>query len=270
MRTRRWVQAGLLLTLGLYFLDNMVTGKISFYVNERFIWLSWFGTGLMLIMGVISVVDLLREPVASAAVETAPAAAHEGHDHEHEAHDHEHIHDDEADHHHHHAPSWPILGVIAVPLILGLIVPAKPLGAAALSTNGLTTSFSGSSSATELTVAPQDRNVLDWVRDFASADDLKQFAGQQADVIGFVYRDTRLDPKIQMMVARFAISCCVADASAIGLIVQTKNADTYVQDGWVHVKGSFQVQDLNGEKAPILVADTIENTTQPAHPYLYP
>jgi uncharacterized repeat protein (TIGR03943 family) len=233
-------------------------------VNERFIWLSWLGTGVLLVMGVLTLIDLLREP----------AEAHE-HDHEHEdehEHEHNHEHDHEHEHGHSHVPSWPILGVVAIPLILGLVIPAKPLGAAALSTNGLSTSYSGTgnSSSTELTIAPQDRNVLDWIRAFNGTDNLKQFEGQQADIVGFVYRDTRLDSKTQMMVARFAISCCVADASAIGLIVQTPNANSFAQDGWVRVTGQFQIQDFAGQKTPVLVAAKIENTDQPAHPYLYP
>jgi uncharacterized membrane protein YcgQ (UPF0703/DUF1980 family) len=52
--------------------------------------------------------------------------------------------------------------------------------------------------------------------------------------------------------------------------VQTKDAEKFTQDSWVHVKGKFQIQTFDGQRTPILIADSIEVTGQPAHPYLYP
>jgi putative membrane protein len=264
MRTRRWVQSLILLFLGLYFLDNILSGRIFFYINERFGWLSWVATGIFLVLGIVGVVELLREP------------RHDEHDHNHE-HEHEHDeHEHAHDHGHEHgaAPSWPILAIIALPLLVGLLVPAKPLGASAIGTSGVSTSYSavqGSGSTTQLTVAPTERNVLDWVRAFNNTSNVEEFNGQPADLVGFVYRDIRFDKDTaKFMVARFTISCCVADASAIGVIVQTDNAGKLPQDSWVHVTGKFQVQDFDSQHTPILIADTVEATTQPEHPYLYP
>ena len=74
----------------------------------------------------------------------------------------------------------------------------------------------------------------------------------------------------RFMVARFTISCCVADAVAIGVIVQSDQAAKLAPDSWVHVNGKFQVQDFDKQKTPILVADSVQPTTQPDQPYLYP
>jgi putative membrane protein len=108
------------------------------------------------------------------------------------------------------------------------------------------------------------------VRAFNSSSRLDEFNGQQADLIGFVYRDIQFEGKPLFMVARFTISCCVADASAIGIVVQSAQAAKLAQDSWVHVTGAFQVQELDGQKTPILVAKSIEQTSQPPQPYLYP
>lgn len=260
MRTRKWVQASILLFLGLYFLDNMLSWRIYFYINERFGWLSWMGTVIFLVLGVISVVDL---------VSAKPEAEHD-HDHaghEHAEHDHAHEHEG---HNHEHAPSWAKLAIVGLPLLVGLIVPAKPLGAAAIQNSGVSTSYSSQGSATQLSIAPTDRNVLDWVRAFNASNDTTEFTGQKADLIGFVYRDLRFDEKTQFMVARFAISCCVADANALGVIVQTKNAAEWQPDNWVRVKGKFQVQTIDNRQTPVLFAESIEAVKQPEHPYLYP
>ncbi len=253
MRTRQWLQSILLLFLGLYFLENMLTGHIYFYINERFGWLSWMATGIFLALGIVGLADRLRE-------------RREAHAHEH----HEHAY---AGHQHGAAPSWPILALLGLPLLVGLLVPAKPLGASAVGSNGVSTSFSavqGSGTSTQLTVAPTQRNVLDWVRAFNSTSSVDEFAGQPADLIGFVYRDIRFKDNSQFMVARFAISCCVADATAIGVITQASEAAKLDQDRWVHVTGKFQVQDFAGQRTPILMADQIEPTNQPEQPYLYP
>ena len=156
---------------------------------------------------------------------------------------------------------------------MGILIPAKPLGASAIGTNGVSTSFSaiqGSGNQTQLATNPADRNVLDWVRAFNGSNNVQEFSGQQADLIGFVYRDVRFKDPTQFMTARFTISCCVADASAIGVIVQWPDASKLSQDGWIHVKGKFQVQKFDDQQTPILVAEMVENTSQPEHPYLYP
>src|SRR5258708_20871360 len=60
MLRRRWVQALMLLLLGFYLLDNIVSGHIYIYVN-RFGWITWFSAAGFLLLGVINIVDLLRE-----------------------------------------------------------------------------------------------------------------------------------------------------------------------------------------------------------------
>ncbi|MEP7285224.1 MAG: TIGR03943 family protein [Chloroflexota bacterium] len=275
VRTRQWIQSLILLLLGMYFLDNMLSGRIYFYINERFGWLSWIATGIFLVLGITGVFDLFRTSHREAEHD------HAEHDHDHAEHDH-HDHDDHEllqetgheGHNHGAAASWPVLALVAVPLVLGVIVPAKPLGASAVGTSGVSTSFNalqaGGGSATQLSVASTDRNVLDWVRAFNGSSNVDEFNAQPADMIGFVYRDIRFKDQPLFMVARFTISCCVADASAIGVIVQSDQAAKLAPDSWVHIKGKFQSQQFDGAKTPILVADSIEPTNQPDHPYLYP
>src|SRR5258707_9565949 len=98
----------------MYFLDNMVSGRIYFYINMNFGWLTWLGTGVLLLLGATNAYDLLRD----ARAEGDPAhVAHEGCEAgedntcgegpDRDAHEHRHVHD------HSHAPSWPKLALIA-------------------------------------------------------------------------------------------------------------------------------------------------------------
>lgn len=253
-RTRRWVQAMLLLLLGLFFVDTMLSGRITNYVNQAFAWLGWFAGIVFLLLGILNVVELLREPphhegdamnVASVLANLNVPSA----------------------------PSWAVLSVIAVPLVLGVLVPARPLGASAIAASGFNTSLSGASgsSAASFAIPPEQRNVLDWVRSFGNAASLSEFAEQPVDVVGFVYRDVELDSTSQFFIMRFTVSCCVADASSLGLIIESATAQTLQADTWVRVKGKIQLKAARGQaEVPVIQAASVEVVDQPEHPYLYP
>lgn len=234
------LKTGLLLGLGLYFLYNIVSGNLANYINARFAWLSYLAVVLFLLLGASGLYDLFKR-----------SGQHHHHDH-----DHTHI-------------SWPALAIIAIPLVLGTLIPSRPLGADAVGGSISTNAVSGGGNWSAFTTNPLEWNVLDWLRAFNNSEDLASFDGQQADVIGFVYKEPTFGEH-RFMVARFTISCCVADSSAIGLPVAWRDADALQADTWVRVQGTFQVGDFRGDMLPILQATSVEVVAQPEHPYLYP
>lgn len=267
VRTRKWIQATIATLMGLFLLDTLLSGRIAYYINEsRFIWMTWVATGILLIMGVLQIYELMTTrtpaPLGKNKDELLNTFAHDtsGSGHEHAGH----AHGGSGN-----APSWLMLGIIAVPLIMAIVIPARPLGATAVASAGLSVSFTGGATNV-LDIAPTDRTVLDWVRAFNTSKDYSEFNGQSADFIGFVYRDITLDETKNFMAARFAISCCVADASALAILIQTNDAQKFEQDAWVRVKGKFQVQALKDEKTPVLIAESVELVERPKTPYLYP
>ena len=245
LKLQLWVKALLLIGLGIYFVYNIASGNILNYVNVRFAWLSYVAAALFLLIGGFSVWHLLHDRAQ---------------EHEDSHHGHDHV----------HTPiSWGVLALLAIPLILGTLIPSKPLGAEAVSGSvGITSSAAtvGTGNAQTFNVPPDQRNVLDWLRAFNSGD-YQQFNGQSAHVIGFVYTEPTFD-KNEFMVARFAITCCVADASAIGLPVYWNKPVT--QGQWIEVKGAFNLSTFKGQQMPVLQAATIDLVAQPDHPYLYP
>src|SRR6478752_1043497 len=104
-RTRQWLKSLILLCMGLYFLDNMLSGRIYYYINERFGWLSWVATGIFLVLGVVGVFDLMRSRPVAVAEHDHSAHDHEDHDHGHHEHD---------GHNHGVAPSWRMLTIVAL------------------------------------------------------------------------------------------------------------------------------------------------------------
>lgn len=236
--TQDWLKTALLAGLGLYFVYNIVTGNLTNYINVRFAWLAYVAAGVFLLLAVSNAMRLLRP-------------------HTHGEHDHDHDHG---------SLSWGMLAIVAIPLVLGTLVPSRPLGAEAIGADINMNAVVGDN-VTTFSIAPLDRNVLDWIRAFNSGDDLASFNGQEADVTGFVYRDDTM-PENQFLVARFTISCCVADSMAVGLPVVWDEA--LPEDTWVRVMGRFELSDFRGEPRPTLRPTSVDVVEQPEHPYLYP
>lgn len=238
-----WIKTTLLLGLGVYFIYNIVSGNLTNYINVRFAWLSYVAVVLFLLIGGYSAYHMLRHHTGS-------------HDHDHD--------------HAHGSLSWGTLAVLAVPLLLGTLIPSRPLGAEAVDGDlGLTSAAAAAGSPTTFTINPENRNVLDWLRVFNSTDDYSALEGQPADVIGFVYTEPSFAEN-QFMIARFTISCCVADASAIGLPAFWADGATPEQGQWVHVRGTMKVGEFRDDSLPILQIESLEPVEQPEHPYLYP
>jgi putative membrane protein len=244
-RTANRLKALLLILMALFFADKLVSGKLYYYIGPRFAWLAILAVALLIMLaGAYNLVE--KRDVAEQ-------------DHDHQGHDHSHD----------QASVWPLL-IVAIPLVLGVVIPAQPLGASAVSTRGVSTDVAVASGGSEsrLTIVPSERNILDWVRVMNTISDPTALNGQEADIVGFVYRDPRFGDD-QFMVGRFTITCCVADALAIGVVVQTDEI-TLPDDTWVRVKGIFHDGKLDADAIPVLVASTIERVQEPEQPYLYP
>ena len=295
------LKAALLAGLALMLYGKISAGTLSFYINQRFVWLVFVAVLILAVLALTMVYRLIEsggargrgtgERGSGGAEEQRSGIAHmdvddhdrardtwdvHGHEFDHD-HDHDHDHEHEHEHEHGHAGhshglSWGAVGLVAVPVVLGLLVPARPLGASAISSRGIGLSAPGSAGgnttvAQRVSIGP--KNILDWLREFSRQADPNAFAGQEVDLVGFVYRDPR-NTADQFWVSRFTISCCVADATAIGLLVQTDQAASLKNDSWVRVTGKIGVGEFAGEKLPIILPDKIEPTEQPEHPYLYP
>lgn len=253
-RTYRRLQAILALALGFYLFNVISNGKLYLYINVRFAWLTVLGMLILLALGA-NMLDVLRR--------TRPESADD---------DPGHSHSPEHDHADHAAPSaWPLI-LLLIPLLIGFLVPARPLGAEAASSRGVTVSgalASGEVSPLLLQTGPDQRTVLDWIRIFNTQADLEQYEGETANVIGFVYRDPRL-PADRFIASRFAVTCCVADAFALGMQVEwPENAGLGV-DEWVQVKGPLRIIEQDGRKIPLIVAESVRSVEAPAQPYLFP
>ena len=229
-----WAKSLILFGMGIYLTLLMLTGDLANYINLRFAWLVIVGAALFFTLGLVNLYNCL--------------------------HPHQKKHS-----HQHYQIGWDIILVVAFPLLLAVLIPSRALGIEAVN-GGVSTSPVGISN---LSRSPLDRNILDWLREFDRAATPAQFNGSPVDVTGFVYREP-LHPENGFMIARFTLSCCVADAFPIGMPVLAEAAPDYEAGEWLRVQGQLKAMAFGADFLPVVVAEAVERVDEPGQPYLYP
>lgn len=233
-RWQDWLKCGVLIGTGLYLWALILTNRLSNYINLEFGWLTMVAAALLLVLGGWGMWQMRRR--------SGPQMAH-----------------------------MPIqfssLVILAIPLFLGVAVPSRPLDASAI-TGGVSLNPVGGSAVRPYVKPPLERNILEWLREFANAPTPTAFDGQEVDVVGFIYREPTMGAT-QFMVARFTMSCCVADAFAIGMPIESDAAADLTDGTWIRVRGTLSAGTFNGEAVPIIQPTSLEPIDMPEQPYLY-
>ncbi len=245
------VKALVLLALAVFLYTRLADGTLFFYINQRF-----------MVYTILAVVGLV---LVAISYRTALRRTNEVHNHG----------DHGEEEHSHHSLTWAGLALVVLPMVLGILIPPQPLGAAALENReiNVTTQPRNVLPAAVRAAAQKnaaDRNLLDWLNAFtASSDPVQEYTGQPVDVIGFVYHDERLADD-EVLISRFIVSCCVADANVAGMIVRWPGAAELAADQWVEVSGMLEPGQFDGQKVPTLAAQSVTPVEVPQQPYLYP
>jgi putative membrane protein len=164
-------------------------------------------------------------------------------------------------------PGWGYL-LLATPLLLGALVPARPLGADTLAGRGVElNTVADSGRLARLSDDTSAWNLLDWGTVLSVRGD--ELTGSPADVVGFVFHDAALGPDAFYAV-RYVVTCCAADGAGVGLPVVWAGGASLPENGWVRVRCSIDRATLDGAEQPVLRAESVEPVPQPENPYLYP
>jgi len=245
-RRVRTFQALILALSGFYLIEQVWSGRILFYINQRFV--------LLVLLAGIALIGLAQVALQERK-RGQPGQA--GHEHEHGG-----------------SPvSMASLAWMVIPLALGVLVPVRDLGTSALPNRGIQVNspftLQSSINASALERLPGQRTVLDWIRAFQAESNPHTLDGEGADVIGFVYHDPRLSAD-QFLVGRYTVACCIADAAAIGISVNWEQASSLADNQWVRVQGTIATGELEGQAVPVINADQILPIPMPDQPYLFP
>ncbi len=245
----RTFQGIALLALSIFLFERWFFGTLGWYIHERFWGLIYFAIAILFIMGLFSIWSGWQQ---------------QNHHHTSETHDHD-------DGHTHARFSIGALLIVMLPLTLGWVLPNRPLDSAAIGSKGINSGAPPllAEGVTTFESAPDQRNILDWIRLFSMEDGVAKYRGEEANVTGFIYRDPRL-PEGQFMLSRFVITCCAADGFALGMIVDWPGAEEFQENAWVKVKGTVDITSLDGRNEPIIWAVSVEAIEAPEQPYLFP
>lgn len=100
-------------------------------------------------------------------------------------------------------------------------------------------------------------------------EDLDSYLGKEIELMGFVYKEEGFNED-QLVISRFLVSHCVADASIVGFLSQFQEASGLEADSWVKAKGIIEMAEYNGTMLPLLKVTEWELISEPDQPYIYP
>lgn len=242
------VDATMLLLWGLMLLRFTVTGKLYLLLHPDYMWLAYLAMGLLLAMGVARVVQVWL----SYHRRRGPAPRSQEH-----------------------LALLPrqLSSVLLIAVaVFGLIYTPRPFASETAFQRGITDVLGQTRSRPErfsLGGDSQDRTIVDWVRTLNVYPEPDAYAGQEAMVSGFV---TPIPdwPDDFIMISRFVLTCCAADAYPVGLPVELPaGTPRPAPDTWLEVKGTMQTTTLDGKRQLAIGSATLTKIPEPRTPYEY-
>ncbi|HFJ9450761.1 TIGR03943 family protein [Bacillus anthracis] len=98
--------------------------------------------------------------------------------------------------------------------------------------------------------------------------DVKGFKGKEITFSGFIYNDKDVMGN-KAVVARYGITCCIADASVWGMIVTGQNVEKLPEETWVKVTGILDKMTYKRTLFPLVKISKVEKINKPTDPYVY-
>jgi putative membrane protein len=98
---------------------------------------------------------------------------------------------------------------------------------------------------------------------------IEKFKGRKVNLYGFVYKEEGFTEN-QLVVSRFLVTHCVADASIIGFLSEFPDAATIEKDTWIKIEGVIEPGSYMDNPLPTIKVSKWEEIQEPDVPYLYP
>ncbi|ASC71314.1 hypothetical protein XM38_022660 [Halomicronema hongdechloris C2206] len=164
-------------------------------------------------------------------------------------------------------------GILLAVAVAGLIYSPRPFTSDTALQRGLTDTLSMTRSSRPQAfvrqAAPEERTIIDWVRTLNVYPEPDAYGGQAVDVIGFVIHPPEW-PDSHLMIARFVLTCCAADAYPVGLAVRLPTGQALpAADTWLRVTGQMTTETLDGQRQLVVAPDRLRPVEEPANPYEY-
>ncbi|ETI68152.1 TIGR03943 family putative permease subunit [Neobacillus vireti] len=98
-------------------------------------------------------------------------------------------------------------------------------------------------------------------------ENLEKIIGKTITIKGFIYREKNFFQD-QIVIARYGITCCVADASVYGMMAKG-DVSGLPKDKWIQVTGTIDQTIFDGAPIPIINIQDYKMISVPKQPYVY-
>jgi uncharacterized repeat protein (TIGR03943 family) len=237
-----WLDVLAIAAWGILMLKYWLTGKLNLLIHPNYFWLVITGgLGLLVVSG-LKALELLqrRRTKVTAHITLFP-------------------------------PGFSSALLLAT-AIIGLLFTPRVFASQAALQRGVTDSLGATRSqpqAFRSSVRPEERSLLDWVRTLNVYPEPDAYTGQKVKLQGFVIHPPEL-PQKYLLLSRFVITCCAADAYPVGLPVKlTQNRQVYPPDTWLEVQGQMITENLGGKRQLAIQASSLKPISEPKNPYDY-
>jgi uncharacterized repeat protein (TIGR03943 family) len=253
-----WLDVLAIAAWGILMLKYWLTGKLNLLIHPNYFWLVIAGGLGLLIVGGLKGWELLRRRYA---IRSSPQ----------------------------HITLFPpgfSSTLLLAAAILGLLITPRVFASQTAIQRGVTDFLGATRSqpqAFRSSVRPEERSLLDWVRTLNVYPEPDAYAGQKVNLQGFVIHSPEL-PQEYLLLSRFVITCCAADAYPVGLPVKlngnkaaessdrflpAQNRQIYLPDTWLEVEGKMITENLGGKRQLTIQASSLKQIPEPKNPYDY-
>ncbi len=167
---------------------------------------------------------------------------------------------------------WPYL-FLCVPLLLAALFPPRALQAFSANQRGLqiagVSAIQGASAVHRVSLSVDTRSfsLQDWVGALSSDPSPKDFMDKPIVLKGMVLHSAASVPPGFIMVLRYQITCCIADARPEGLLVRDTSHGRLQDNQWVKVTGVMGKTSYQGQQVAVIEPKLIVQT-KAGNPYM--
>jgi uncharacterized repeat protein (TIGR03943 family) len=164
--------------------------------------------------------------------------------------------------------------LLCVPLLLALLFPPRSLAAFSANQRGPQiaglTSVRGAATLrrVSLSINTASFGMEDWVGALSADPNPHDYLGKPVIVSGLFLHDPASAPPGYVMVLRYLVWCCVADARPVGLIVKDTTNGAIHDNQWVTVRGKMGMTTYQGQQIAVVEPTQIKPTASQS-PYIY-
>jgi uncharacterized repeat protein (TIGR03943 family) len=164
---------------------------------------------------------------------------------------------------------WSLAVLLAV-AVFGLIFVPRPFSSDAALARGIADPVGLTRSQPQRfarNTPPEERSLIDWIRTINVYPEPDAYTDQPVNLTGFVIHPPNWSENY-MMVARFVLTCCAADAYPVGLPVKlTGDRAEFSADSWISVQGTMATETLDGQRRLVIQPNEVVSVPEPKNPY---